>query len=374
MKRRLDRRVREAFSYVEARGVRGRETRAQHGFTLVELLVVIAIIGILVALLLPAVQAAREAARRMSCSNNLHNIGLAVLNFQETAKTFPTSIGQWDESWEWQSDGSGGWKKVEIGPDGGRWAPKNGGPGLNGKGWMVDILPQMEEQQMFNVIKEHYTGDFGVSFGGSGIGQRQDIRPLISNPLPWLTCPSDDALHQSTEQWYWIDVNIAVTSYKGVAGDTVVCNLKDGNTSMCTESPWLDLGTRPDCQNNTGCNGLFWRNTYAKPISLRKIIDGQSKTFMVGEGVVSQDYHSAAFFADGSWASCGIPLNFFIIGAPIKELKDRWNETRGFKSMHPGGAQFVMADGSVQFINESIDHAVYRGLATRDGEEKVNLQ
>jgi prepilin-type N-terminal cleavage/methylation domain-containing protein/prepilin-type processing-associated H-X9-DG protein len=350
--------------------------RVRGAFTLVELLVVIAIIGILVALLLPAVQAAREAARRMGCSNNLHNIGLAILNYQESAKALPSSIGQWDESWEWQSDGSGGWRKVEIGPDGGRWAEKNGGPGLNGKGWMADILPQMEEQQMFDVIKAHYMGAFGVSFGGSGIGQRQDIRPLISNALPWLTCPSDDSLRQSMEQWYWIGINIAVTSYKGVAGDSVVCNLGPGDVDepMCTQTPWVDLGTRPDCQNNTGCNGLFWRNSYAKPISLRHITDGQSKTFMVGEGVVSQDYHSAAFFADGSWASCGIPLNFFIIGAPIDELKDRWNETRGFKSMHPGGAQFSMADGSVQFINESIDHAVYRGLATRNGEEAVNLQ
>ncbi|HVT27693.1 MAG TPA: DUF1559 domain-containing protein, partial [Lacipirellulaceae bacterium] len=74
-------------------------------FTLVELLVVIAIIGILVALLLPAIQAAREAARRTSCSNNIKNIGLACANFYDTSKHFPTSVGQWDESWEWQKQG-----------------------------------------------------------------------------------------------------------------------------------------------------------------------------------------------------------------------------------------------------------------------------
>jgi prepilin-type processing-associated H-X9-DG protein len=123
------------------------------------------------------------------------------------------------------------------------------------------------------------------------------------------------------------------------------------------------------------CNGLIFRNSWARPISLRKVGDGASNTFLVGEGVVSQDFHSAAFFADGSWASCGIPLNFLLFGVPDNEIKfDRWNEVRGFKSLHPGGAQFVMADGSVHFVAESMDHNVYRGLATRNGGETVNVE
>src|SRR3954454_4814272 len=100
--------------------------RLHAAFTLVELLVVIAIIGILVALLLPAIQAAREAARRMSCSNNVHNIGLACLNFHDSSKHLPMNIGQWSED----KTRSFAW----IGPTGGKMAVANGGPGYNGKG------------------------------------------------------------------------------------------------------------------------------------------------------------------------------------------------------------------------------------------------
>ena len=121
-------------------------------------------------------------------------------------------------------------------------------------------------------------------------------------------------------------------------------------------------------------NGLIFRNSALLPVTLRKITDGMSKTFMVGECVVSQDFQSAAFFSDGSWDSCGIPLNYFLVNVSDDELKfDRWNEVRGFKSLHPGGAQFVMADGSVHFINDSIDDTIYRGLATRNVGETVDV-
>ena len=92
---------------------------------------------------------------------------------------------------------------------------------------------------------------------------------------------------------------------------------------------------------------LFLRANYFTPINFKSATDGTSNTLMIGESVVEQDYHSAAYFADGTWATCGIPLNFFIPNYTYANRHEYWMEARGFKSMHSGGAQFAMADGSV---------------------------
>jgi len=334
------------------------------GFTLVELLVVIAIIGILVALLLPAVQAAREAARRMGCSNNLHNIGLAVLNFEHTNKHLPITIHQW--WWEEQDIH----KNPLSAPKGSRDVDK-GGPGYCGKGWIVDILPYIEEQAMYDGMKPGFVGDFSKSFAGRGMGLRDIRTNYIGKQLPILTCPTDGSSRPSTNFWYWDAIETAATSYKGSIGDSLLSEDSEPGSIM---SPFGSEVGSPDCHNTVDCNGLFYRNTHFRPVKLSKVIDGLSNTFMVGEGVVSQDYHSAAYFSDGDWATCGIPFNFFIFDETEDDLKiQHWFKTRGFKSLHPGGAQFVMADGSVQFVNEGIDSNVYRGLATRDGGEVVQL-
>jgi prepilin-type N-terminal cleavage/methylation domain-containing protein/prepilin-type processing-associated H-X9-DG protein len=332
---------------------------ARVGFTLVELLVVIAIIGILVALLLPAIQAAREAARRMSCSNDLHNIGLAVLNFSDAQKHVPYSFDMWPE----ESDAAGNW----IGPPNGSLDKGNGGPGYSGRGWMVEILPQMEEQAKFDAIaaglktsdgKANWT-DPPRATRGSGMGVF-DIRQIMQTQTPWLSCPSDYSAVPSDKQFHWTPIVVATSSYKGVIGDDVV---------WPQLSTWQD-GSKPDCHNNAGgCNGLFWRTAYFKPVKLKDITDGQSKTFMVGECVVGQDFHSAAFFADGDWASTNVPLNYFLPTQDDTVIIGQWYEVRSFRSYHPGGAQFVMADGSVHFVQDSIDGAAYRALATRNGGE-----
>jgi prepilin-type N-terminal cleavage/methylation domain-containing protein len=335
------------------------------GFTLVELLVVIAIIGVLVALLLPAVQAAREAARRSSCSNNLHQIAIAALNSEGTAGHLPTSIMRYAEDW---NCGQTEW----IGPNNGKNAVSNGGPGFLGKGWIVDILPAMEQQALHQRLWDQMKKDkaFGFKINtGLGLGHAS-LRDVIGTQYPFLTCPSDISDKPSTELWYWEGARVGTTNYKGSIGDT---GMSDG-TTMSSVVP-AGFGRTPDCHNSAETNGLFGRNTSVSPIKLQSITDGQSNTFLVGENVINQDYHSAAFFADGDFATCGIPLNTFLVDLDVATIKlpPNWMLGRGFKSYHVGGGQFAMADGSARFVSEGVDGTVYRAMATRSGDETVQL-
>jgi prepilin-type N-terminal cleavage/methylation domain-containing protein/prepilin-type processing-associated H-X9-DG protein len=344
----------------------------QRAFTLVELLVVIAIIGVLVALLLPAVQAAREAARRMSCSNNLKNIGLACLNFHDVKKVFPQSVTQWN--WEDRTAECPTVTNQNL-PD----PPM----GYNGKGWIVDILPQIEQQASHDLIVKNYVCEPGREFAaraatGRGMGD-MDIRGIVSTQLPILTCPSDESAKPSDgQQWYWDfpGTVTATTSYKGSVGDTLLSVNPDTPCGTDVDPPATPTSGSPDVHHTMSNNGIFQRTSIWAPISLKMVSDGTSNTFMVGENVVFVDYHSAAFFADGDWATCSIPLNYLPIHLPESEFKtgNLSKAVRGFKSLHPGGAQFVMVDGSVHFVQESIDTATYRALSTRERGEVVSLQ
>jgi prepilin-type N-terminal cleavage/methylation domain-containing protein len=340
--------------------------RRPRGFTLVELLVVIAIIGVLVALLLPAVQAAREAARRSSCSNNLHQIAIAVLNTADSIGHLPTSIMRYPEDFPCGSP------RTFDGPLGGKNATANGGPGDLGKGWIVDILPAVEQQAVHQRLWAQMKQDksFGLKINnGKGLGHL-NVRDVIGAQYSFLTCPSDTSAGPSTELWYWDGVSTGTTNYKGSIGDT---GMSDGN-DLNNVVP-AGFGRVPDCHNSHQTNGLFGRDTSLEPIELSSITDGQSNTFMVGENVISQDYHSAAFFADGDFATCGIPLNTFLLDLDVATIKlpPNWMLGRGFKSFHVGGAQFALGDGSARFVSEGVDGAVYRAMATRAGDETVQL-
>jgi prepilin-type N-terminal cleavage/methylation domain-containing protein/prepilin-type processing-associated H-X9-DG protein len=299
-------------------------------FTLVELLVVIAIIGILIALLLPAVQAAREAARRAQCVNNLKQLALACHNYESANKCFPISISPWRER-----------PRPTANP--------------NGKGWIISILPYIEQQPLFDQFKSR--GGFNGTFSDTGGIRRTECRDLVNQPLPVLTCPSDpQAPMLSKNEFQWLDIEVATTNYKGVIGDTRM----GGSASM-----WQ--GTEPDCHATVGCNGIFYRNNYQEPVKFSDILDGTAHTFLIGEDVPRYNAHSAAYYSNGDYASCHAPPNFFPDETTV--TRDHWWNVMSFRSLHPGGVNFAKADGSVTFIPEVIDQMQYRAYCTKAGQE-----
>src|SRR4051794_11141953 len=198
----------------------------RRGFTLVELLVVIAIIGILVALLLPAIQAAREAARRSGCSNNLKNLGLAVLNHHDVMKHFPVNMGSY------------------IGGE----SPKEQ-PGV---GWILNTLPQLEEQPLFDQFRAGGAFEGNFNSGGCvvktnpypthGLNSKKDgisVPELMKTQLSVLQCPSDDSVRQLRSDQYQFTpgCQVATTSYKGVLDDAWVNELGGSTSQMANLVP-----------------------------------------------------------------------------------------------------------------------------------------
>ncbi len=298
-------------------------------FTLVELLVVIAIIGILVALLLPAVQAAREAARRTQCINNLKQIGLGLSNFESSSKMFPTQIAPYQEV---------------KGVDG------------NGQSWMVAILPFVEEQALFDSINPD--GQMAKSLGMI----RPENYPAIRTSVDIYFCPSDEAKGRNIyDTWKALGIEFATTNYAGVIGPH---NL--GNASI--------FGGLPDCHNYSAtrskeCSGTFWRHSHLAPVKLKSFTDGLSNTIIVGE--VLPEFDSGKFWAmsNGTWASTSPPINYT---PDPNNPWFGWPDQTGFRSRHPGGAHFLWGDGHITFLSEVIDEIVYRGLSTRAGGEMVD--
>jgi prepilin-type N-terminal cleavage/methylation domain-containing protein/prepilin-type processing-associated H-X9-DG protein len=351
-------------------------------FTLVELLVVIAIIGILVALLLPAIQAAREAARRAGCSNNLKNLSLATLNFNDQNKHFPTS----DDFSQYPPQHCDPQDERELGYIAATADPYRNPYRLSGAGWIVKILPQLEERGLYDRFKAPTAGGLNGVWHTAMTGMNlddPDFRRALATQPAILQCPSEQQGGPRNDQYPYTaatevangPVLVATTCYKGNAGDAAYEMSDDVVPFNTPRGFWSGSATYPkaSCYNSIEGFGILWRYSYFKGgVKVREITDGTSKTFLIGEASPS-DGNSAAYCSDGDWGVTGVQINFdWTPYAPCQPNASCWWDMRGFRSYHPGGVQFAYCDGSVRLISDNVDHTVYRGLSTRARGEIVS--
>lgn len=319
----------------------------QKGFTLVELLVVIAIIGVLVALLLPAVQAAREAARRSQCMNNLRQVGLAALNFEQVHQALPAGSTTLRSS--------------------------IGGPYLST--WSVDILPFMEQQNVYDLWDPEQ---------GFSRPQNQQLRETF---MDVYQCPSDTELNLLAEpesgpgnnrEWAPGSYRAMSGHSPGINGDHYWDNPEAASESYETDMPlklrgaMYAVATKP----SAGAGRRIGKRKFV-PTKMAQITDGTSNTFLVGE------YHTSTYQGRRSfWAYAYTSYNqssaFYesrtlladyikcvdIGGGGAHTCKRAWG------SLHAGGAiQFVFCDGSVHSISPDVDMEVFVSTSTIQNEE-----
>ncbi|HEY1068025.1 MAG TPA: DUF1559 domain-containing protein, partial [Pirellulales bacterium] len=219
---------------------------------------------------------------------------------------------------------------------------------LNGKGWIPSILPQIEQKTIYDQM--NFKGDFNSNGGMKD--PSPVMRGIAKQIIPSLHCPSDpNSLAPSTTCAQWEGIEVATTNYKGCIGDT---RMGGGASTF--------QGTEPDCHNQAKCNGLFWRNDYMFPSRAERWPDGQSNTFMLGEDVPEHNVHSAWLYSNGDYASCHAPLNYM----PFTPTPGNWPNVISFRSRHKTGANFCMGDGSVHFVNDTVDQQTYRAVSTRE--------
>jgi prepilin-type N-terminal cleavage/methylation domain-containing protein/prepilin-type processing-associated H-X9-DG protein len=311
--------------------------RARYGFTLIELLVVIAIIAILIALLVPAVQKVRDAAARTQCINNLKQIGIAVQSYHDTYKMFPQS-----------SQDEAGWD----------WATQSGGASWS---WLARCLPYLDQVPLYEQmgIGNNPPNTFGESAA------------YLTTTLQVFTCPADNSLSLSPSltRANLEGQPIATSNYKGVSGD---CWAYGAYVNQAGECAGLD--------GLTGGDGVFIRDN-TRTLTMERITDGTSNTFLAGEDIPEIDAHCAWMYANGTLGTCAIPPNTFTVLPTIDpftgaafDIYNDWPYIYSFRSRHPGGLHFAFCDGSVHFVNDSISLTTYRALATIAGGEVVEFE
>lgn len=302
--------------------VRAAIAHKQTGFTLVELLVVIAIIGVLVALLLPAVQAAREAARRSQCTNNLKQIGIGFQNYHAAKGQFPPG---------WTEDA--------------RSSPPER---VNNLAWGYHILPYAEQQPLFDQFKPELAASSGTP------GGPVDNIDLIGIDLPIYRCPSDapEPNFGSFAKYGQFNPEIPRFAISNYVGNASVC--------QACHFGWFVPGQT----NPSGCpfgpTGVLYRNS---GIAADDITDGLVNTFLVGErlfvGSFGGPYWAGLPGPTSNQTSCWSSLvtaNMRSLHQPSLPMIN--GHAEGYSSAHTGGVLIALCDGSVQFIEDSIETAV----------------
>jgi len=363
----------------------GQTKQSARAFTLVELLVVIAIIGILVALLLPAIQAAREAARRTQCKDNLKNLGLACLNFENTLKIFPTGGATWGSRIE---------DYIEPEP------PETGGKPIEtaklGLGWGYQILPYLEEGAMYKltttdelravvvpilicpsrrgVTRNPNADNPSVLSDYAGIHPCTRILDTAAFPTP---LDLNAITYNQVRDNFYKPGAIVNNGTIGTTGSQPAANgVYDG---VIVRASWRRISQQPGVG---GIEGL-WVTNVPRPTKMSKITDGTSKTMLIAEKYLRSDWYPGGTPSDDTgmtdgWdpdiirSTCISPLNDGDANRPFTgNVGDPpgspiW-EIFVSGSAHAGGLNAVFADGSVHTVNYEIDLPVYNALGTRNG-------
>ncbi len=329
------------------------------GFTLVELLVVIAIIGVLVALLLPAVQSAREAARRTQCSNNIKQAALALHNYLSAQKSLPAG------------------QSPHIGVISNSFTDKSG--------WLLHTLPYFEQQQLYDTWKRHVDTPIADPIGNPrGFGGSW-WTPGRWTVIPSLVCPSDPVSPKTiTAGWS-----------QSPGGSPETSQGFSGNVVACAGTTYFDSGRRADGEqvrrDGTNLDGIFYGKS---DTGFNEVTDGTSNTLLLGELILVEDDSAGQVSGGGGaidqrgryWNVHQGNALFSTQEPPNTSRADRstWclhtvTEAPCFttastlanylRSYHPGGVNASTADGAVHFITNEIDPIMYRALGSRDGGE-----
>jgi prepilin-type N-terminal cleavage/methylation domain-containing protein/prepilin-type processing-associated H-X9-DG protein len=329
-------------------------------FTLIELLVVIAIIAILIGLLLPAVQKVREAAARMQCSNNLKQMGLALHNYEGVNNCFPPALIN-----------SGRWAAGASAPANQSWFPGDGQWFVYNHSGFILLLPYLEQENLFRQYDLRTPGSLSNPYGlplPPTAGALTATHPnafVQSQKLKVMICPSDadpEVISNAPNPAdFYQRPNTARSNYLFSVG---------WHTDYSSATDWINGVSR----------GAFGHNSRVK---IADIQDGTSNTIAIGESVQRKEGTSVSFGPYWGSGTHTATMGYTPGSDPRFNINARWNPacTLGprcvyawvFSSFHSGGANFVMCDGSVRFISETIPYATFFALNTRAGGETVNF-